>query len=361
MQIARLLAVLVLAMLVGCDDDTDRLADIQEASRPVPMLQIVATGHDSSLRFPGRVRSAQRAELAFNVPGQIVELLAEEGQLIEKGQLVARLDDVNYRLKMQSTLASYEKARTDYQRVEKIWQANQMIAKSEVDKQRASMEVAKAEYALAKKQLDDTRLLAPFSGVVTKRHVENFSNVQDKAPVVALQDLNELEIVINVPERIVRNTEKSQAAYAVFADQPQQQLPVTLKTFSAESDRQTQTYEVVLALEPGHGLTILPGMSVEVVPGDSAVESAGEIRVPLQAVYSPNKETTAVWLVNPHSSRVSLRKVVLGEVLGTDVLVRSGLNSGETIATAGVGQLREDMLVRPMSGETTPADKANKL
>ena len=58
-----------------------------------------------SLRFPGRVRAAQRADLTFNVPGQVIELPVEEGQLINKGDLVARLDDANYKIQMRSALA----------------------------------------------------------------------------------------------------------------------------------------------------------------------------------------------------------------------------------------------------------------
>lgn len=361
-QVSWLLVVAGLVVLAGCSESGAEMAGSQaESSRPVPMLRVEATGQVSSLRFPGRVRSAQRADLAFNVPGQVVELHAEEGQRIEKGQLVARLDDANYRIQMESALATYNKARTDHERVAKIWETKQMVAKAEVDKQRANMEVARAEYSLAKKDLDDTRLLAPFTGVVTRRYVENFSNVQDKAPIVGLQDLNELEIVINVPERIVRNTQKSKTAYAVFADQPEQLLPVHLKTFSAETDSQTQSYEVVLTLEPGHGLSIFPGMSVDIVPGEPDGLAPGEIRIPLQAVYSPAREATAVWLVDPESSRVHLREVTLGEVLGTEVVVRSGLAGGETIATAGVSQLREDMLVRPMTGNSSVAAKANGL
>lgn len=358
-----LLLMVVWLMLAGCNESGAEMADSRpESSRPVPMLRVEATGQVSSLRFPGRVRSAQRADLAFNVPGQVVELHAEEGQRIEKGQLVARLDDANYRILMESALATYNKARTDHARVAKIWETKQMVAKAEVDKQRANMEVARAEYSLAKKDLDDTRLLAPFTGVVTRRYVENFSNVQDKAPIVSLQDLNELEIVINVPERIVRNTQKSKTAYAVFADQPELLLPVQLKTFSAETDSQTQSYEVVLTLQSDHELTVLPGMSVDIVPGDLIDEvEAGEIRIPLQAVYSPARDATAVWLVDPESSRVRLREVTLGEVLGAEVIVRSGLASGETIATAGVSQLREDMLVRPMTANSSAVGKANGL
>lgn len=347
-RIGWLVSAVLLAALSGCADD-EAVDEPVEVSRPVPMIVVDTSDKTSSLRFPGRVRAAQRADLAFNVPGQVIELPVEEGQLVQKNELVAHLDDANYRIQMRSALARYNKERTDYSRVNSLWKRSQAIAKTEVDRQRTAMEVAQADYALAKKDFDDTRLIAPFTGVVTKRYVENFSNVKDKESIVSLQDLNNLEIVINVPERVVRNTPKQMAGYAIFADQPEQLLPVTLKSFSSESDRQTQSYEVVLALEPGYELTVLPGMSVEIVPQQTLGGLAnGHVMVPLKSIYSSADGVTGVWVFDPETSRVSLQTLELGDVLGADVVVINGLAGGEQIVTAGVSQLREAMLVRPL-------------
>lgn len=320
-----------------------------EVSRPVPIQEVSASSSELTLRFPGRVRAAQRADLAFNVPGLMLELPVQEGQQVEQGELVARLDDENYLIQLQSAQARLNKARTDYTRVEKLWQRSQAVAKAEVDKQRTAMEVAQADYSLAKKEYNDTRLTAPFSGVITKRYVENFSNVQSKAPIVSLQDLNNLEVVINVPERVVRNTPKQLTGYAIFADQPEKKMLVTLKSFSSESDQQTQSYEVVLALEPGYESTVLPGMSLDIIPRQNLAALAGaDVKIPLQAVFSNSENATGVWVYNPESSRVSWQPVELGEVLNKNITVLTGLAGDEQIVTAGVSQLREGMLVRPL-------------
>lgn len=347
-RIGGLLSAMLLAVISGCGEN-EQVTEQVEVSRPVPMQVVTVSGETSNLRFPGRVRAAQRAELAFNVPGQVVQLPIEEGQRVEQGALVAQLDDANYKIQMRSALAQYNKARTDYQRVEQLWQRSQAVAKAEVDRQRTAMDVAQANYALAKKDFDDTRLVAPFSGVITKRYVENFSNVQGKQSIVSLQDLNNLEIVINVPERIVRNTPKQVAGYAIFADQPELLLPVTLKSFSSDSDQQTQSYEVVVALNPGYDIKVLPGMSVDVIPQKNLASlEGGEVRVPLQAIYSTAEGVTGVWLFDSESSRVTFQAVQLGDVLGTEVVVEKGLLGGETVVTAGVSQLREAMLVRAL-------------
>lgn len=340
--------ILLLSLLGGCEEQAPA-NEAEEVIRPAQIMEVAAQNAMSGLRFPGRVRAAQRAELAFNLPGRIVELPVQEGQWIAKGDLVARLDAESVELQLASAVAEYNKARTDYNRVQKIWQQSQAVAKAEVDQKRTAMEVARSRYLAAKKDVTDTRLTAPFAGVVAKRQVENFSNVQAKEPIVSLQDNSELEIVIHVPERVVRSEPRQVAGFAVFADYPGQPLPVSLKSFSTQADAQTQSYEVVLALDPGYSIKVLPGMSVEIQPrqyDSSAV--AQQVRIPLQAILSTAKGDTQVWLVDAETSRVRARTVTLGQVQGTEVVVLSGLQGGERIVTAGVSQLREGMPVRPL-------------
>lgn len=355
---AVLAAVCLLGLLSGCGE-SEPVAEQTTLIRPVPMMEVSTSEGISGLRFPGRVRAVQRAELAFNLPGRIIELPVREGQRIEKGSLVARLDDETVKLQLAAAQAQYNKASTDYNRVQKIWQQSKAVAKAEVDQKRTAMDVSRAQYLSAKKDVADTRLLAPFSGEVAKRHVENFSNVQAKQDIVSLQDNSELEIVINVPERIVRAEPKSVAGAAVFADYPDQPLPVRLKSSSTQANAQTQSYEVVLALEPGFSLKVLPGMSVQVQPRAEAGDRVTQkIWVPLQAILSTGamagehekerKSATQVWVFDKDTQQVRAQAVTLGQVQDADVEVLSGLQDGERIVTAGVSQLREGMQVRPL-------------
>ncbi|TDW60281.1 RND family efflux transporter MFP subunit [Oceanimonas baumannii] len=341
----------LMTSLTACDQNAPPTST-EEVVRPAQIMRVDAGSGDSSLRFPGRVRAVQRAELAFNVPGRIIELPVQEGQRVEQGTLVARLDGENYQIRLNSAEAEYNKARTDYNRVNRIWQQSQAVARAEVDQKRTAMEVARANYLAAQKDMDDTRLRAPFNGVITRRQVENFSNVQAKQPVLSLQDTENLEIVISVPERVVRTAPKQLEGLAVFADRPEQPLPVRLKAFSAEADPQTQSYEAVLALDAGTDFTMLPGMSVEVVPNAMEQAAAGLITIPLRAVVADPDGGTSVWKVNPESSRVERQPVNLGAIQGENVEVSSGLDRGERIVTAGVSQLREGLKVRPM--QSTP-------
>jgi membrane fusion protein, multidrug efflux system len=230
--------------------------------------------------------------------------------------------------------------------VERIWQQSQAVARAEVDQKRTAMEVARSRFAAARKDVTDTALTAPFPGMLTRRHVEQFANVQAKQPIASLQD-DALEIVIHVPERVVRGEPRRAAGYALFEDVPGRRFEVTVKSFSTEADPQTQTYQVVLGIERPDDVVVLPGMAVEVFPKVS--EASGQtLLVPLNAVFAASDGQPSVWVIDPESSRVSRRPVMVGRTDGDQIMVQEGLEVGERMAVSGVHHLRDGMLVRPL-------------
>ncbi|MCU0836624.1 MAG: efflux RND transporter periplasmic adaptor subunit [Chromatiaceae bacterium] len=338
---------LLCLLLAGCQEQAP--PPPAEVSRPAEILEIVPAGLGSGLRFPGRVRAVQRAELAFNLPGRIVEFPVAEGEAVAPDDLIARLDPESFETRLAAAQAELDKATADYERVGELWERSKAVPRAEVDQKRTAMEVTRSAFAAARKDLDDTRLTAPFGGVIARRLVEPFQNVQAKEPVVSLQNVDELEVVIHVPERVVRSEPKRVAAFAQFADMPERRFPVRLKSYATEADPQTQTYEVVLALTRPAGVSLLPGMALEVFPAETPPgEEAAGVLIPLRAVLAGTDGAPSVWVVDPASSRVSRRPIEVGAIQGEDIVVLAGLSPGERIVTAGVNHLRDGMLVHPL-------------
>ncbi len=347
--------VLSLLALAGCEQPAPPAMDTSEVSRPAEILRIDTAALRPDLRFPGRVRAVQRVELAFNVPGRILEFPVTEGQSLSAGALIARLEPAGYETALAASRAELDAATADYERVRQLWDKSQAVPRAEVDRKRTAMEVARSRFAAAQKELDDTRLTAPFAGVVARRLAESFQNIQAKEPVVSLHNPDALEIVIHVPERILRGEPRRSAGFAVFADLPERRFPVTLKSFATEADPQTQTYEVVLDLTRPPDLRILPGMAVEVLPDRAAFDTGGDaadagsgVLIPIKAILAAADGSPTVWVVDPETSRVSQRPIETGAVQGADVAVLKGLSPGERIVTAGVHQLRDGMRVHPL-------------
>jgi RND family efflux transporter MFP subunit len=342
-------ALITVAALCGCQERMSPTQPIDPPSRPAEILEITATDLGSGLRFPGRVRAVQRAALAFEVPGRIIELAVAEGEQVGAGDLIARLDPAAFDTRLGATKVELDQATADYERVRQLWEKSKAVARAELDLRRTAMEVARSGVDVARKDLEDTRLTAPFAGVVARRSLENFQTLQAKEPVVSLQDVGALEIVIHVPERIVRAEPRRAAGNALFEELPALRFPVTLKSFSTEANPQTQTYEVVLEVARPADLQVLPGMSVDVFPEDSARgDGVSTVCIPLKAVLAGPDGAPSVRVVDHDSSRVSGRPIVVGPVSGADVLVREGLKPDERIVTVGVHHLREGMRVHPL-------------
>jgi len=318
---------------------------------------MVLTAPDSILQrsFAGHVRAAKRVDLSFNLPGKLIELLAVEGAFVEKGELVARLDDRTYQSRLKAAQAEFNKAEANYRRAETLLKSGN-ITQAEYDQLKASREVAASRLAIARKLVEDTRLTAPFSGVIARRLVENFTRIKAKQPVVILEQMEELEIVVDVPEQyIARRKGKRKVQLAARFDAiPGQEFPLTIKEYATDADPKTGAYRYVTAMQRPSGFRLLPGMTVTVLVRVEGISGNGEkvpFIVPVSAVFADVTPEPLVWVVDD-AQRVHQRKVRLGRLTGREEIeILDGLAQGETLVIQAVNQLREAMVIEPVLEE----------
>ena len=220
-------------------------------------------------------------------------------------------------------------------------------------------EIAAAEAALrgldsqvrrAQDNLDDATLRAPFDGVVARRDIENFSNIQAGQSIVLLQALNTVDLGFDVPGPDVLIWSGSEDADAVVEldARPGVQIPSKLVEFSSQADRGTQTYRARVSIEVPKGAQVLPGMVGSVIVSSDAAATP-HIEVPLTGIAANPQGGAFVWVVDPETNAVSARDVTLGPVAGSSVVASQGLQPGDMIVTAGVTYLREGAVIRPMT------------
>ena len=321
--------------------------------RPVKTM-VLGTAEEAEMILPGTTRAMDRSVLSFRVAGQLVEFPVDEGQVVRKGQLVARLDPTDFQLALDEARAAFRKAQADYDRYKRLYE-REAVPLAELEMRRAMRDVSKAQLEQAKANLRYTRLEAPYTGAVGKKFVENFERVSAGQPIVSLQNLEVIEIVVDVPEDIMARTGGGRDAtfYARFEAAPGKEFPLAFKEAAAQADPATQTYEVAFTMRQPDGVRILPGMTAEVViRGEvTGTETGGgtRIAVPINAVFSDPSGDSRVWVVDPDTMTVHSRKVTLGEPTGeNEIWVVEGLKPGETIAVAAVHELKEGETVRPL-------------
>jgi RND family efflux transporter MFP subunit len=320
--------------------------------RPVKIVTIGEDGSTSTLELPGTVRAVQHADMGFEVAGRITEFLVKEGQRVNKGEVLARLDDRDFQASLDQAKAAYRKAQADLQRSQRIYKEDPgAISTSKIDTDRKQVDVAEADVRKAEKAVEDTELRAPFDGFAARRLVEDYQNVQAKEPVVVLQDVSLLEIEVGVPERDIARGDRNRTADTMtrivqprveISSLPGQTFPARVKEFATRADPVTRTFQVRLSFDPPAGASILPGMTARVTYN---APQEGGTRLPSQATFADADKKPHVWLVDEATMKVRAAPVKLGELTGDEVQITEGLSPGDQVAVSGVGQLRDGMQV----------------
>jgi multidrug efflux system membrane fusion protein len=354
-----------LALLSACGQNEEP-AKTDEIIRPVKLMKVSGSLAGTTRKLPGEVRASDRVELAFQVPGTLVEFPVKEGQTIKKGTLVARLDPRDYETNLRNAEGVLAKAEAslvyavaEHKRYIKVKEtdagavSDSMVAlKAASEKvERANLQSANASVAAAKDQLAYTRLKAPFDGVIARKYVDNYQEVQAKEAIISLQNVKSVEVLIDVPELMIAPIRKTMPRfYAEFAADPSRRFELRIKEFATQADSITQTYRVVLMMPAPSGIRILPGMTVNVsIEFTEETVAGSEVLIPAIAVFADNAGQPQVWVVDPQAGKVQRRAVNTGDLSGNDsIRIISGLNSDETIAISGVTKLREGQTVRAL-------------
>jgi RND family efflux transporter MFP subunit len=351
MRGARWAAAVLWLVLAGCEEEPPAAEPIV---RPIKML-VIGASSEGTREYPGRIRAGQQIDMAFEVQGRIIEWVFAEGDRVQAGALLARLDPRDYKNELEKARAAQRQAQTYLDRIAQAHETR-AVADQDLTNAQAQLEVAEAEVKIRLKAVEDTELRAPFDGYMSRKLVEDFANVQAKEPVLVFEDPTRLEIKISVPERDLagrrrpgETLEERSARIrpeVVVSALPHERFPARLSELASTADPTTRTYQATFVFEPRAETVVLPGMTAKVIVHVGTDGGAGEIVIPAHAAVADDAGRATVWLVDPDSKSVRRRPVTLGELRADSVVVTEGLASGDVVAISGVTQLRDGMVVR---------------
>ncbi len=209
-----------------------------------------------------------------------------------------------------------------------------------------------ADLENAQDDLGDATLRAPFDGTVSRRDIDNFTTVQAGQSIVLFQEIATVHLAFDVPGSDVLAVSARSEELQLTADiigGPQGLENIDLVEFSTQADAGTQTYRARIAVEVPEGAQILPGMVARVHVLLQNAFTTVPITVPLTALGANPDGSPFVWVVDPATNAVSPRNLMLGAVSDAKVGVIDGVAEGETIVVAGVSQLRDGQVIRPIT------------
>jgi RND family efflux transporter MFP subunit len=351
-------AALLLLSLVGCSEKTDNQTQAQ-VIRPAKIFLVTDPASQSFRNFPAEVEANADSKLAFRVSGQIIEFPVKAGNDVKEGQLLARLDPKDFKLRLDDRQARYALAKSQFERAESLLE-RKLAAQSSFDEAKANLSVTLAALDAAKADLEYTYLRAPFAGSIARVMVEKHENIQAKQTILGLQTRDLVDISIQMPESIVSRVKKDSQYQptVIFDSHPDQEFLVTVKEWNTQADPSTLTYKVVFSLPTPESFNVLPGMTATIRIDLSKVTdfSLDGFLLPVGAVFAAedvplSSRMRHVWKVDLQSMKVSRAEVTVGEIKSQGIEVLSGIQPGDQVVSAGVHFLSEGMQIRPWNRE----------
>jgi multidrug efflux system membrane fusion protein len=326
-----------------------------EGVRPARVVKVALGVQSHQANYSGEVRARFETALAFRVGGKIAKRHVEVGSIVKAGQVLAELDPQDLRLveaanraQLAAAQADFELAERDLKRYTDLLE-KKFISLADYERRKNQFDTAKARFAQVKAQHEVSanqaaygQLLADHDGVIVSIEAEAGQVVATGQPVMRLARPQEKEVVVSVPENRLAELRAAQDIRIGLWAEPGKLYRGRVREISPAADPVTRTYTAkVTVLDAVPAMQL--GMTANVLLGGGTPAPAAEL--PLTALYQQGGES-AVWLVEPASSKVLLMPVKVGEYREKTFTVLSGLKDGDSVVSAGVHKLVPGQQVR---------------
>lgn len=320
------------ASLTSCK--TDNRLPTQKPVK-VNVVEIKQEIHAQELKYSGTIEPENTALVSFAVPGVIDKIMVEEGQYVKQGQVLAYIDDTEYRNGLVIAMAGLAQAEDLYARLSSLYQKGSLPAKDFIEIQ-TRVAQARANQEISSKHIKDSRLLAPMSGTVTKKMIEKGSVVSPGVPAFQIVKTDKVYARVAVPESEVGAVGRDMAS-GVFVKTLNGHFSGEVFTINPLADPVAKTYEVKVKLDNPEG-RLLPGMiaDVSILTG----RDINIITVPARAVVRDADELSYVFVAN-EQNEATLKRVEVKGIVGANELIVSGLRIGDKVVVDGQSRLKE--------------------
>jgi RND family efflux transporter MFP subunit len=302
-------------------------------------------------------------QVSFLVSGKVIEVAPREGDYVGKGQLVAVIDPLDYKLSLQAASAqvgqakvALDRSKDEYARMKFLYESRS-LAENDFEKFKAAYLSAKqlvdqavANQKLAQKRLSDASLYAPAAGFISRRSIEPGQTASSGLPVFEIVKLDPVEINVGVPETDIHLVRVGQTASVTIPALPTESFEGKVLVINVSADQNTRTYMTRIAVSnPAHILRV--GMIAEArIQGDRVLDL---MTLPAETILRDPQGATIVFVYYPEQGRVYSKRVETGVVYGREIAIKSGLSGDEAVVFAGQDKLRDGTIVS-LVDETAP-------
>ncbi len=305
----------------------------------VKTMTVANNGIEEKYSYSGTVEEESGTVVSFSAAGTIKTLSVSEGDHVKKGQLLGTLDDGSLRNAYNIAAATLDQAKDAYNRMKQLHDANSLPEIKWVDV-KSKLSQAESAEKIARIALDDAKLYAPVSGVVSEKMASVGQTAAPGMPVVKIIDIRAVKVGISIPENEISKFADGSTATITTKASDGKVYSGKLVEKGVAANPLSRSYSVKYHVDNSDG-QLLPGMICEVVI-DNASTTDGVI-LPVSAVLLAADNSNFVWL---DSAGVAKKRMVQpGAMLPEGIMIESGLSAGDKVIVAGMDKVSQGMQV----------------
>ncbi|QZE14837.1 efflux RND transporter periplasmic adaptor subunit [Halosquirtibacter laminarini] len=327
---------IVLIAVIACSSD---IVKKEDTLRRVKYKIVEAEASVKVENCYGVIKEQEQMKLSFRKPGPVLRLFKKEGEYVKKGEVLASMDDRDYKLKFQATKYKYGQLSSEVGRLKALYRSHN-LADNDYEKAISGLQQLKVMLENDKNALKDMTLRAPFDGVVQKVIVHEGELVSAGMTVYSLVRSNALRVRVSVPYSIVLKSAQLKSAIATSSYYKGHSFPLSFigSTIKPESNN---LYAMWFSIKSTNKVPLVSGMNLQIalkfdVPADTY------IRIPLCSCIHENSHS---YVFCYRDGKVLKRTIELLDLYRDGYASVYGLSGGDTLITAGVHSLEDQMNV----------------
>ena len=300
---------------------------------PVTIAEAEITDLSNSLTLVGTIMAGSDVNIVAEAGGRILQLHANPGQYKSAGSVIAELDSELRRASVMNAQAAYEKAKMDYDRMEKMFKEG-VVNAMQMDQARYGFQAAEAQLIMSKRQLRDTKVTTPISGIINARMVDQGATVAINAVIANIVDISTLKVKVNVSEKdafALKNGDKVIVTTDVYLGV---EFSGQVASIAPKAD-EAHTYPIEIRMSNSKQYPLKAGMFGKV--SFTSIEKSDALIIPRSALIGSIKNPK-VFVIK--DGKAEFRDVQTGADAGIKLEIISGLQAGESIVTNGQNNLR---------------------
>jgi len=331
----RILFVFTLSALVSCAHKEEQTSKAQPAIK-VAVQEIATQDQAEVLNYSGTIEADNTVALGFTVAGRVTGVNVLEGQQVKQGQLLATIETQDYANALVIAQAAELQAADNFKRLNELHEKGSLPERDYIAA-RSALSQAQANVSLAAKRLADTRLYAPYTGIISAKLIDRGGSAAPGVPTFTILKTDQVYAKAPITESDISKLSIGKEVLVIIPAL-NDSVKGVVTIINPQADNSSRTYSVKVRLN-NSGKRLLPGMLTEMRVYTGSKQQ--NIIIPASSIVRDADDLTYVFVAGQHQKAVRRRIATTGVTTDNEVIVQSGLNAGDKLIVNGQTRLED--------------------